>query len=109
MDKATIAVSDESFETEIQNHNDVVLVDFWGENCTPCRQIAPALEELAVQFSGKIKIAKANAEDAPVAFARLGVRNIPCLIMFRNGEEIDRQFGYQPKSKLQSWIEGNTK
>jgi len=108
VNKATIAINDDSFETEIQNHDGVVLVDFWGENCTPCRQIAPSLEELAVQFSGKIKIAKANAEDAPGAFTRLGVRNVPCLIMFKNGQEVDRQVGYQPKSKLQSWIEGNT-
>ena len=102
---ATVAVTDDTFDTEVKQSDLPVIVDFWAEWCGPCKQIGPALEELSEQYSGKIKIAKVNVDDNPNTPAQLGIRGIPALFMFKDGEVVSNKVGAAPKSALQSWID----
>jgi thioredoxin 1 len=102
---ATIAVTDATFDEEVRNSDIPVIVDFWAEWCGPCRQIGPALEELAVEYEGKVKITKVNVDENPNSPAQLGVRGIPALFMFKGGEVISNKIGAAPKASLQSWID----
>ena len=102
---ATIAVTDASFEQDVLKSDTPVVVDFWAEWCGPCKQIGPALEEIAAEMSGKIKIVKVNIDDNPNAPSRYGVRGIPTLLVFKNGEVVSNKVGAAPKSALQQWIE----
>ena len=81
-----------------------VVVDFWAEWCGPCRQIAPALEEIAGSLNGKVKIVKLNVDENPHTASKYGVMSIPTLMLFKNGEMASRQVGAQPKQKLEQWI-----
>ena len=102
---ATVAVTDETFDSEVKNSDVPVVVDFWAEWCGPCKQIGPALEELSVEMAGKIKIAKVDVDTNPNSAASMGVRGIPALFIFRDGEVISNRAGAAPKAALQSWIE----
>jgi len=104
---ATETISDDSFETDVLKSDTPVLVDFWAEWCGPCRQIAPALEEIAGEMGGQVKIAKINIDHNPEAPTRYGVRGIPTMILFKNGEVQATKVGAQPKSKIVEWIEDN--
>ena len=102
---ATVAVTDETFDREVKNSDVPVVVDFWAEWCGPCKQIGPALEELSVEMAGKIKIAKVDVDTNPNSAASMGVRGIPALFIFKDGEVISNRAGAAPKAALQSWIE----
>jgi len=100
-------ITDDSFETDVLGSNEPVLVDFWAEWCGPCKQIAPALEELANELAGKVTVAKLNIDDNPSTPGKYGVRGIPTLMLFKNGEVAATKIGALPKSKLQEWLEQN--
>ncbi len=101
----TVKVTDQTFQTEVLGSEVPVLVDFWAEWCGPCRQIGPALEELASEYEGKIKIAKVNVDENPELPARFGVRGIPALFMFKDGELVSNRAGAAPKASLKGWID----
>jgi thioredoxin 1 len=102
---ATIKVTDETFEAEVVKSDIPVVVDFWAEWCGPCKQIGPSLEELSNEYNGEIKIAKINVDDNPLSPGKLGVRGIPALFIFKNGEMVAQKTGAEPKSSLKKWID----
>jgi len=97
-------VTDASFDADVLKSEGPVVVDFWAEWCGPCHAIAPALEELAGELSGQVTIAKLNIDENPKTAIKYGVRSIPTLIMFKNGEPMAMQVGAAPKSRLSDWI-----
>jgi len=101
---ATKAVSDDSFETDVLKADGAVLVDFWAEWCGPCKQIAPALDELATEMSGDITIAKVNIDENPQTPGKYGVRGIPTLMIFKGGEVASTKIGAMAKGKVEEWI-----
>lgn len=103
---ATEIVTDSSFDSDVLGSTEPVVVDFWAEWCGPCRLIAPALEEIATELDGKVKIAKLNIDENPDIAVRYGVRSIPTLILFKNGEPAAMQVGAVPKGRLSEWIKG---
>ena len=102
---ATIPVTDATFETEVLQSDLPVIVDFWAEWCGPCKQIGPALEELSAEYEGKIKITKVNVDENPNIPSQLGVRGIPALFMFKDGQVVSNKVGAAPKAALQGWID----
>ncbi len=98
-------VSDATFEDEVLKAESPVLVDFWAEWCRPCKQIAPALEDLANDLADSVTVAKVNVDDNPETPVKYGVRGIPTLILFKNGEVAAMKVGALPKSKLYEWVQ----
>ncbi|MBC7486223.1 MAG: thioredoxin [Cytophagaceae bacterium] len=94
-----IEITDANFD-EIIKTGQPVLVDFWAEWCGPCKMIGPVVEELAGEFEGKAVIGKINVDDNPAISARFGIRSIPTLLVFKNGEIVDKQIGAVPKTAL---------
>ena len=101
----TNPVTDASFETDVLKAGQPVLVDFWAEWCGPCKMIAPALEDLAKDMAGKVTVAKVNIDENPATPQRYGVRGIPTLILFKDGQVAATKIGALPKSKLYDWVE----
>ena len=101
---ATVKVTDDTFTAEVTNSNIPVVVDFWAEWCGPCKQIGPALEELSDVYEGKVKIVKINVDENPNSPAQMGVRGIPALFLFKDGQAIANKTGAAPKAALADWI-----
>lgn len=101
----TIAVTDANFDAEVRESSVPVVVDFWAEWCGPCKQIGPKLEELSDEMGDAVKIVKVNVDTDPNAAASLGVRGIPALFLFKDGQPMANKNGDAPKAALKSWIE----
>ncbi|MDR7157061.1 thioredoxin 1 [Sphingobium xenophagum] len=102
---ATKAVTDASFQQDVIDADKPVLVDFWAEWCGPCKMIGPALEEISEELGDKVVIAKVNIDENPDAPGKYGVRGIPTMILFKNGEAAATKVGAAPKSALKGWLE----
>jgi len=98
-------VSDDSFKSDVLESGVPVLVDFWAEWCGPCKMIAPALEEIAAEMDGKVQIAKVNIDENPQTPQKYGVRGIPTLMLFKDGQVAATKVGALPKNQLAEWVE----
>lgn len=104
----TTHVSDANFGEEVLSSKEPVLVDFWAEWCGPCRAISPVLEELSAELKGKVKIVKLNVDENPNVTVKYGVRSIPTMILFKDGEAADMKIGAgTPKAGLAKWLESH--
>ena len=101
---ATVQVTDESFEQDVLKAGTPVLVDFWAEWCGPCKQIAPALDQISEELSDSLIVAKVNTEDSPMIPSRYGVRGIPTLMLFKDGKMASMSVGAKPKAKILEWL-----
>jgi thioredoxin 1 len=101
---STVAVTDTSFENDVLKAAGPVLVDFWAEWCGPCKAIGPALEELSEELSGKVTIAKLNIDDSPATGSKFGVRGIPTMMLFKDGEVVSTKVGAMAKSRISEWL-----
>lgn len=106
MGQNTKTVTDQSFQADVLSSDTPVLVDFWAEWCGPCRMIAPALEEIAAELGEKVTIAKINIDENPDTPGKYGVRGIPTMLLFKNGEVAAQKVGAAPRSHIQQWLEG---
>jgi len=101
---ATMKVTDDSFSNDVLQAQGPILVDFWAEWCGPCKQIAPALEEISGEMAGRVQIAKLNIDENPMTPGQLGVRGIPTLMIFKDGKVAATRVGAMPKSKILEWL-----
>jgi len=102
---ATTKTSDGTFESDVLNAETPVLVDFWAEWCGPCKSIAPALEEIATEMGGRLTVAKINIDENPQTPQQYGVRGIPTLMLFKNGQVAATKVGAMAKNQLLDWVE----
>jgi thioredoxin 1 len=101
----TVKTDNASFQTDVIEASEPVVVDFWAEWCGPCKMISPALEEIAAEKNGKVKIAKVNIDENPELAVKYGIRSIPTLMLFKAGEVADMKVGAAPKTALAAWID----
>ncbi len=100
-------VTDDSFEKDVLQSDNAVLVDYWAEWCSPCKMIAPVLEEVASEYSGKLTVAKLNIDDNPNTPPKYGIRGIPTLMLFKDGNVEATKVGAVSKSQLTAFLDGN--
>ena len=101
---ASNPTTDDNFENDVLKASGPVLVDFWAEWCGPCKQIGPALEEIAEEMSGRVQVVKVNIDENPMTPGRYGVRGIPTLMVFKDGKVAATKVGAMPKSKIVEWL-----
>ena len=104
---ATVNVTDENFDTEVLKSSKPIVVDFWAEWCGPCKQIGPTLEEISNEMADQVIIAKHNIDNEPNTPTKYGVRGIPTMLLFKDGELQSTKVGATPKSDIVSWIKEN--
>jgi thioredoxin 1 len=100
-----IDVTDANFDKEVLESKTPVLVDFWAEWCGPCRMVAPIVKEIGTEFEGRVVVAKLNVDDNPEVSNKFGIRNIPTILFFKNGQIVDKQVGAVPKNILLAKVE----
>ncbi|WP_218081335.1 thioredoxin [Anthocerotibacter panamensis] len=102
---AAVSVSDSTFEQEVLGSDIPVLVDFWAPWCGPCRMVAPVVDEIAEQYSGRVKVVKVNTDDNPEVASTYGIQSIPTLMVFKGGTKVDKVVGAVPRATLASTLE----
>jgi len=107
MSEQIIHVTDDSFESDVLKSDQPVLIDYWAEWCGPCKMIAPVLDEIASEYAGKLKVGKLNIDDNPNTPPRYGIRGIPTLMLFKDGEVEATKVGAVSKSQLIAFIDSN--
>lgn len=107
MSKNIVAVTDQSFETDVLKSDLPVLADFWAEWCGPCKMIAPTLEEIAGEYAAKLKVVKVNVDDNTSTPSQYGIRGIPTLLLFKNGNVVATKVGAMSKSQLTAFIDSH--
>ena len=107
MSDKIVHTSDSRFDMDVLRSDKAVLLDFWAEWCGPCRMIAPSLEEIAGELGDKVTIAKLNIDENPDTPGRYGVRGIPPMLLFQDGQPIAQKVGAAPRSQIQQWLESN--
>jgi thioredoxin 2 len=100
-----VAVNDSTFASEVEQSEIPVLVDMWAEWCGPCRYLAPVVDQIAREFAGRLRVAKLNVDESPATASRFQIRGIPALLVFKNGREVERIVGAQPKSAILQRLE----
>lgn len=103
---SAVSVNDSDFEKEVLQSDVPVIVDYWAEWCGPCKALMPLIEEVSEEMKDKVKVVKVNIDEAPEAPTKYGVRGVPTLMIFKNGQVVDTRVGGMPKSQLTEWIEG---
>jgi thioredoxin 1 len=107
MSEQIVHVTDDSFESEVLQSTQPVLIDYWAEWCGPCKMIAPVLDDIADEYNGKLKVVKLNIDENPNTPPRYGIRGIPTLMLFKNGEVEATKVGAVSKSQLVAFIDSN--
>lgn len=105
MSEAIKKITDDTFASDVFESKGVVLVDFWGEGCGPCMQLAPVLESIAKEMTGKVTVGKMNVYENPETSSQFGIRGIPTLILFKDGEKVSTKVGSMTKDDLKKWIQ----
>ena len=104
------SLDEAAFEKEVAHADGPVLVDFWSPSCPPCLRLAPVIEELAEEYAGRVKVCKVNVSEHPALARAHRIRGIPCMILFRKGEEVDRKVGINPsdiKGSVKAWLDSH--
>lgn len=107
MSTQIVHLSDDSFESDVLKAEGLTLVDFWAEWCGPCKMIAPILDEVAAEYAGKLTIAKLNIDENPATAPKYGIRGIPTLLLFKNGEVVATKVGALSKGQLKEFLNAN--
>lgn len=102
---SSVQVNDEKFESEVLKAEQPVVVDFWAEWCGPCKALSPIIDEVANEMGGKVKIVKVNIDESPNTPTQFGVRGIPTLMVFKEGQVVDTRVGSMTKTQLTEWID----